>query len=75
MYYEERHIGNSIYYRNSPNGTWTFKKSVVPEAGQSAYSELVKLTEEQRLEVFHFFCVHCGQLLVEERLCNCVRDE
>jgi len=33
---------------------------------------LKRLTNEQRLIIFHSFCIHCG---TEDMPCNCWRDE
>lgn len=38
-------------------------------------SLLENLSEEERLEIFHCFCVYCGKIQNVERNCQCANDE
>lgn len=35
---------------------------------------LDKLTDEQRLEIFRRYCIHCGAVQPEDRYCYCSND-
>jgi hypothetical protein len=56
MYYEEKIMDGVLMYKTNPNGEWMVATGTRAEAVNS----LVKLSEEQRLEVVMYFCPHCG---------------
>ena len=68
MYYEEKIMGNFLYYRTDPKGEW--KKLETPRA--NVFNMLRHLSEKDRLDLFHKFCVHCGS---DNPRCQCWNDE
>ncbi len=55
-------------FRNTPDGEWEFKYTEVAQVANIVYA----LTDEERLELLQYFCVHCG---TNDIKCNCWRDE
>lgn len=68
MYYEERIIRNRLCYRTSPDGQWVALRNKITDS----FNALILLTDEERLEVFSKFCVHCGSL---DPKCFCMCDD
>ena len=67
MYYEEKIIDGVLMYKTTPSGEW----GVVTGPRAYAVNLLVKISEEQRLSVFGYFCPHCGGFSP----CQCRKDE
>jgi len=67
MYYEESIINGKLMFRNSPSSDWSFKISL----GATATNHLMSLTEAERMDVFWYFCTHCGS---DNPSCNCWDD-
>jgi hypothetical protein len=68
MFYEEKIINGVLHYRTSPNGQWQPSKS----NKAAAINALMLLSDEERIEVFRGFCVHCGD---KNPQCVCMKDE
>ena len=68
MFYEERIINGVLHSRTTPNGEWQPSKS----NKASAVNALMLLSDEERIEVFGAFCVHCGD---KNPRCVCMKDE
>lgn len=66
MYYEERIIGDSIYFRTDPRGKWQCK-----EEESVAFKLLRKMSLKRRQTVLNKFCSYCGK----EGSCVCMRDD
>ncbi len=45
---------------------------VFPIPEPSVYQLLDRMTDVERLEVFHHYCKHCGS---KDKNCNCWKDE
>ena len=67
MYYEEKIIDGVLMCKTTPKGEWM----VANGTRADAVNLLVKMSEEQRLAVLHYFCQHCGGFTP----CQCWNDE
>ena len=56
MYYEEKFIDGKLMFRNTPDGYWMEKTTAVAIVA----NQVLRLSEEERHELFHLFCTHCG---------------
>jgi len=67
MYYEEKIIGKILHCRSDPDGMWIIKN------GNKAMSvnHLLKLSGEERSDIFSLFCTHCGG---SDPYCRCWDD-
>jgi hypothetical protein len=68
MYSEDKLINGVLMTRFSPDGEWQRKTT----NAALAVNLLTMLSDEQREEVFGYFCTHCGSLDVR---CQCWNDE
>lgn len=66
MFYEEKVIGNSIYFRTVPKGKWKCKT-----AESAAFKTLMSLSPIERSTVLKRFCTYCGQ---QAKFCECRED-
>lgn len=71
MYYEEKIIDGKLHCRITPDGEW---RRIHGEKA-NAVSNLLLLSDQQRLDVFRFFCCHCGRLETGPRPCQCNNDD
>lgn len=72
MYCEEQIINGVLHVRSAPDAEWR-PAARVPHG--AAVAELLKLNDEQRLDAFRLFCVHCGCIQAGRRGCQCWNDE
>ncbi len=68
MYYEEKFIDKILMFRTMPDGYWLPKDTSAARVANNA----MQLTDEERLELFGYFCTHCG---AADPKCVCWRDE
>lgn len=68
MFYEEKLINGLMRCRSTPNGEW--RLAARPQA--AIINSLMALTDEQRIEVFRFFCTTCG---CDDPQCQCWNDD
>jgi len=68
MYYKEKVINGALHCCSTPNGEWRPATS----AHAAVVNALMALTDEQRMDVFGFFCTHCGG---NDPRCQCWNDE
>lgn len=68
MFYEEKIIDGVLCCRSEPNGMW------MPATSQhaAAVNAMLNLNDEQRLDVFRYFCKSCGK---NDTQCKCWNDE
>jgi len=68
MFYEEKFVNGILMFRNTPDGYWLPKVTSVAIIANNLFN----LSEEERLEVFSYFCKECG---TSDLPCYCWRDE
>lgn len=68
MYYEEKIMYGALHYRTSPDGKWKLKTGIKAQA----VNTLMSLSQNERLEVFGYFCTKCGS---DNPVCQCWNDE
>ena len=68
MFYEEKIINGVLCYRTSPDAVFLPSKSHYADA----VNALLKLTDEERFNAIHYFCVHCG---TKDTNCQCWNDD
>jgi len=70
MFYEEKLIDGVLYCRTDPKGGWRQLRN------RRSYivCSLSAMSPEQRLEVFQYFCMYCGEILSKNERCDCMRD-
>ena len=71
MYYEEQIIDGLLRCRSTPDGEWRI--AAMPHA--TSVNALCQLNDDQRREVFGYFCSHCGCVQPTGRICQCWNDE
>jgi hypothetical protein len=61
------------FYEDHPESVLTFIHQLLQEQkAESVTKKLKSMSDEERLEVFHGFCVHCGDI---DPACACWNDE
>lgn len=65
-------INGVLHTRQSYKQEYTEAKQM-PGGYADAIKELAALTDEQRLEVFSYFCTSCG-IIQNEKRCSCWND-
>ena len=68
MFYEEKVIDGTLHCRSTPGGEWRPATS----AHAATVNALLAMTDDQRMEVFGFFCRYCG---TDDPRCQCWNDE
>lgn len=68
MYYEEKIFKDVLFYRDTPDGNW--RKDLTAKG--EAIKNLMSLSDEERLEVFNYFCTYCGD---QDPHCQCMNEE
>lgn len=68
MYHEEKIINGKLMCRHTPDSEW------YPKTGDyaRAVNTMLRLSEEERVNVMHHFCKGCG---TSKKACYCERDE
>lgn len=68
MFYEEKVINGILHFRGTPTGEFVVTEGAVADV----FNLLSALSDEQRLRVFRYFCVSCGN---KNPRCHCSNEE